>query len=112
MSGSKGQARYLRNNSSYPEVKLWNRLKRDQTGNMFKRQWLLDGYILDFYCAKVKLAIEVDGKIHEIKARKDQDRDLHLKGEGIHVLRISARSVILDCEAVVARITETCRILE
>ena len=75
MAGSRKQAKYLRNNSTYPEVKLWNYLKQDQIGFMFKRQWLFGGYILDFYCSELKLAIEIDGKIHGRKTEKDEMRD-------------------------------------
>lgn len=108
MSGGREQSRYLRNNSTYPEVKLWNHLKQDQIGFMFKRQWLFDGYILDFYCSQVKLAVEVDGKIHLIKQNRDAMRDRHLQSEGITVLHVSARSVLQDCAHVALMIKAEC----
>ncbi len=100
MAGSRKQARFLRNNSTYPEVKLWNFLKQDQIGFMFKRQWPLGGYILDFYCSELKLAIEIDGKIHRLKGVLDKARDLYLASEGVMVVRIPARRVLRNGFAV------------
>lgn len=112
MAGSRKQAKYLRNNSTYPEVKLWNYLKQDQIGFMFKRQWLFGGYILDFYCSELKLAIEIDGKIHGRKTEKDEMRDHFLKSEGVIVLRISARRVLRNGLAVVTHLKEICEKLQ
>ncbi len=92
MAGSRKQARFLRNNSTYPEVKLWHFLKQDQIGFMFKRQWPLGGYILDFYCSELKLAIEIDGKVHAYRRVRDEARDEWLSLQKIHVLRFSAKS--------------------
>jgi very-short-patch-repair endonuclease len=108
MAGSRKQARYLRNNSTYPEVKLWNCLKQDQIGYMFKRQWLLGGYILDFYCSELKLAIEIDGKIHGLKVERDQARDAYLVSEGIHLVRIPARRIYRSGIAAAIQLKEIC----
>ena len=112
MAGSRKQARYLRNNSTYPEVKLWNYLKHDQIGHMFKRQWLFGGYILDFYCSALKLAIEIDGKVHGYRTESDHDKDLYLANEGVTVIRIPARRVLRNGLAVAAYIQEICEMLE
>lgn len=108
MSGSRDQARYLRNNSTYPEVKLWNHLKQDQIGFMFKRQWLFDGYILDFYCSEVRLAIEIDGKVHQMKRAQDAERDRYLESEGLTVFHISARAILRNCPTVTLMIKTEC----
>ena len=112
MAGSRKQARYLRNNSTFPEVKLWNFLKQDQIGFMFKRQWLLGGYILDFYCSELKLAIEIDGNVHRLKAEQDRTRDLYLASEGVMVVRIPARRVLRNGFAVAINIKEICEKLQ
>jgi len=58
-------ARNLRNNSTLSEVLLWNELKaRKVKGLRFMRQKPIGHYIVDFYCSKLKLAIEIDGDSH------------------------------------------------
>jgi very-short-patch-repair endonuclease len=86
---------------SLPEVLLWNRLKSDQTGFRFRRQVELGRFILDFYCANPKVAIEVDGQAHAFRKHKDASRDEWLNDQGILVLRFYARSVLKspDCVA-------------
>ena len=108
MAGSRKQAKYLRNHSSYPEVKLWNYMKQDQLGFMFKRQWLFGGYIIDFYCSDLKLAIEIDGMVHDQNAVRDQQRDLYFAAEGVTVIRIPDRKVLRNGFAVAITIKEIC----
>ena len=104
----KGQARYLRNNSTLPEVLLWNRLKHDQIRFQFRRQYELGKYILDLYCPDLNFAIEIDGKIHESKEERDAARDAYLASEYVIVMRIPARSVLHDSFAVAMQIQEAC----
>lgn len=60
-------ARQLRNNATKSEVLLWQKLKRGQMyGYDFHRQKPIDEYIVDFFCNRLRLAIEVDGYSHEI----------------------------------------------
>mgnify|MGYP001583068275 FL=1 len=54
----------LRNNSTTTEKLLWDKLKNNQIGVKFRRQHSVDYYILDFYCPKFRLGIELDGSIH------------------------------------------------
>ena len=54
----------LRNHGSPIEAVLWNHLKNSQTGEKFRRQHSVGPYILDFYCPRIKLAIELDGSNH------------------------------------------------
>ncbi len=79
---------------------------------MFKRQWLFGGYILDFYCSELKLAIEIDGKVHGRKTEKDEMRDHFLKSEGVMVLRIPARRVLRNGFAVAHYVKEVCQRLD
>ena len=86
-------ARRLRRNLSPPEARLWSRL-RVRTPGMpaFRRQHPIGPYVLDFYCAKARLAVEIDGRIHEIgdQPQRDFHRDAWLEAQGVTVMRIAA----------------------
>lgn len=81
-------ARQLRNNSTLAEVLLWNELKNwKMLGYQFMRQKPVGEYIVDFYCATLKLVIEVDGESHRFKLTEDVERQQWLEKLGIMVLR-------------------------
>jgi very-short-patch-repair endonuclease len=70
------------------EVLLWNQLKNGQMLNYdFHRQKPILNYIVDFYCAELKLIIEVDGFSHDFKMDKDKTRENELKKYGLNILR-------------------------
>ncbi len=101
------RARTLRTEMSPPEGLLWNKLRGKQLGGLkFRRQHPVDPYVLDFYCAEVKLAVEVDGDLHmdEGRAVQDNRRDRFLSERGIRTLRIPARDVFKEMDAVLDRI--------
>jgi very-short-patch-repair endonuclease len=83
-----------------PEVVLWSAIRRRVTGARFRRQHALGPYILDFYCPAARLAVEVDGIVHEGEgaARHDARRDAWLASKGVRVLRFPASSVLRDEE--------------
>jgi very-short-patch-repair endonuclease len=86
-----------------PEFLLWERLKtRDESRLMFRRQHPLGPYILDFYCAPAKLAIEVDGALHGHGDAPERDaiRDNWLMAKGLMVYRIPAAEVFKDPDSV------------
>jgi len=80
---------------SLPEVLLWQRLR----GRGFRRQHPLGAFILDFYCARASLAIEVDGLQHDSTTEEDGRRDARLQGLGIRTLRVPASDVLRDPDA-------------
>src|SRR5262249_47015552 len=85
------RAQRLRRTLSAPEVMLWNRLRKCASGKpVFRRQHPIGPYVLDFYCAKARLAIELDGMSHDMGDRPQRDlrRDAWLKARGITVMRI------------------------
>lgn len=94
-SKMKAFRRELRNNSTSAEKTLWNWLKGDKVNGLrFRRQYSIGNYILDFYCPKLKLAIELDGDYHYhggmVKA--DYLREQYLKQKfGITTLRFENR---------------------
>ena len=94
------RARGLRECMSFPEVLLWQKLRRDANGYRFRRQHPVGPYILDFYFPELKLAVEVDGYVHVGQAAfaHDTRRDTWLETQGIEVLRLAARLVLQDME--------------
>jgi very-short-patch-repair endonuclease len=105
-----GKARTLRANMSLPEVLLWQQL-RQQTDVKFRRQHPLGRYVLDFYCAKAKLCIEVDGIGHEMgdRPQRDEMRDKWLASQGIMVTRIPAREVLMSPDKVAENLLRYCK---
>jgi very-short-patch-repair endonuclease len=82
-----------------PEVALWRELRGGRLkGCRFRRQHPVGPYILDFYCPAVRLAVEIDGAVHEgaAQARHDTHRDQWLRYNGITVLRVAASDVLGD----------------
>lgn len=96
-------ARRLRKSLTPPEVWLWVKLRQvDANGVIFRRQHAVGPFILDFYCVKARLAIEVDGEIHERgdNPQRDARRDDWLRAQGIEVFRINAKDVYADSDEV------------
>ena len=84
-------SRYLRKNSTLSETLLWNELKAEKMlGYKFNRQKPLGNYIVDFYCHKLSLEIEVDGFSHESEEAfiKDAERQKILEEMGLKFIRV------------------------
>lgn len=103
-------ARKLRSEMTLPEGKLWIELRKRPGGYKFRRQHPAGQFVLDFYCAAVRLAIEVDGTTHDgaEAALRDQRRSAWLRSRGIATTRIPARMVLQDLDAVVSRLVQIC----
>ena len=72
----KQKRRLLRNNMPKAEVQLWFHLKNKRLcGERFLRQYGVDRYVLDFYCPRLKLAIEVDGDSHFTEGAEEYDAE-------------------------------------
>ncbi|MBS1727485.1 MAG: DUF559 domain-containing protein [Armatimonadetes bacterium] len=78
---------------SQPEVILWQAIRRKKLGYIIKRQQPFGPYFLDFYIGTLKLAIEVDGRLHELSPDYDGRRDAYLNSQGVAVVRIEAQSI-------------------
>jgi very-short-patch-repair endonuclease len=87
---------------SKPEVMLWQYLRADPQGIRFRRQHPIGGFVLDFYCAKARLAIEVDGIVHDMGDQPEFDvkRTAWLEEQGVEVMRIPAVDALRDPAAV------------
>ena len=82
-------SRELRKNGTLAEVLLWKELRNKKMGFQFMRQKPILFYIVDFYCAPLKLAVEADGVTHDAKMEKDMKRQCALEKLGIAFLRFS-----------------------
>jgi very-short-patch-repair endonuclease len=105
------RARRLRKTMSLPEVLLWQQLKLRPGVFKFRKQHPAGFYVLDFFCAEAKLAIEIDGEAHDCgdQAAFDEGRDRQLMAHGILTLRIPAVEVLNNLEGVVVLIVEAVR---
>ena len=89
------------------EKLLWSKIRGKQLkGCQFYRQKIIGNYIVDFYCPKTKLVIEIDGGQHYSLEGKEKDRvrDDYMAGAGITTLRFSDREVFEDLKAVLEKI--------
>ena len=99
--------RYLRNNPTQAEDRLWQFLRnRKILGFKFRRQYGIDAYVVDFYCPKLKLAIEIDGRIHLLKEMKmaDSKRQEYIEQFEISFVRFTNDEVLYEIENVISRI--------
>jgi very-short-patch-repair endonuclease len=96
----------LRKHQTNAEARLWRELKGKKLGVRFRRQRVKGNFILDFYCASRRLAIEVDGSIHDKTRIYDAWRDRQLQNMGIRVLRFRNERVFSAMEYVLEEITE------
>ena len=104
------RVRQLRNDMSLPEVMLWKEMRKRPDGLKFRRQHPAGKYILDFYCAAARLAIEIDGWGHDSAdaGTRDAARSAFLRSQGIATLRVPASVVLGELDLAVARIVEVC----
>ena len=92
------------------ESALWERLRANRFRNLhFRRQVVMEGFILDFYCHARRLAVELDGAVHLKTREYDAERDAILGGAGIQVLRFTNEEVEKDPGRALARIWAAAR---
>ena len=110
----KDRRRELRTKPTRHEELLWYRVRNNQLGYRFFRQYSAGPYILDFYCPKLRLAIEVDGDQHaeENAIAYDIERDLYLCGLDIKTIRFWNKEVMNDIESVINRIHEWTKLIK
>ena len=95
----------MRKNSTLSEVLLWEQLKNKQLiGYDFHKQKPIDEFIVDFYCPKLKLVIEIDGESHDGKIQEDKTREEKLKSLGLNILRFLDSEVKQNMEGVILEI--------
>ena len=88
------RAQYLRRTMTETEKILWSKIRnKQQNGMYFRRQHPYNIYILDFYCFKSNLAIEIDGEIHLRQKVYDEERTKFLESSGLKVLRFTNEDI-------------------
>jgi len=91
------------------EKLLWSKIRNKQLkGLQFYRQRIIGNYIVDLYCPRVNLIIEIDGGQHYTDKGIDEDRirDDYLTDQGFKVLRFSDKDVFENLKGVIERIYE------
>ena len=89
-------AKEFRKNPTKSEKIMWNALRNRQFLNLkFRRQYLVNGYLIDFYCSELKLAVEVDGPIHSQKEQteNDQARQNIIEKKNIKFFRVKSKAI-------------------
>ncbi len=98
----------LRNNMPKAEIILWSKLKGKGLGHKFRRQYSVDKFVLDFYCPKLKMAIEIDGGSHYIDGAKERDieRQRIIEYYGISFIRFTNNEIYENLDGVLIKIVE------
>lgn len=105
----KVRARELRDTMTEAETLLWNILSGKKfEGFKFRRQHIIDQFIVDFVCLKASLIIEVDGRFHDEEAQKEKDasRSEILRSYGFKVIRFTNEAILTNLDSVLNTISE------
>ncbi|MFD2825963.1 leucine--tRNA ligase [Leeuwenhoekiella polynyae] len=99
------KAKKMRSQPTEAEQLLWEVLSGKKLDSKFRRQHVIDEYIVDFVCLSKKLIIEVDGSVHDNQQGKDQARTEVLEDIGYQVIRFKNEEVLHDLQKVIDQIT-------
>ena len=103
------RAKELRREMTPSEGKLWERLRAGRLeGIHFRRQQVIEPYIVDFYCHQAALVIEVDGSVHQDQKEYDRQREHDLQLLGLSIIRFSNTDVNQNLEGVLEEILRSC----
>ena len=108
------KARENRKNPSSVEKRLWFKVLQSKqlVGLKFTRQKPLDEYIVDFYCAELMMAVEIDGDTHADQENYDKQRTAKLNRLGIEVIRYTNQDVMNNIEGVYADLLEKTKYMQ
>lgn len=100
--------RWLRRDSTKPEQILWESIRANKLWVKFRRQYSVERYILDFYCVKKRLCIEIDGESYFSEEWKEYDkiRTEYLHAVWIKVLRFTNNEVMNNLKWVINEIQD------
>jgi very-short-patch-repair endonuclease len=101
----------LRQTMNKSEIILWSKIKNDRLGYRFRRQHGIGNYIVDFYCPKLKLVIEIDGVTHLDESVYDNDvvRQKYLESLGLKVIRFTSTEILLNIQEVLKTLFIVCK---
>jgi len=100
------RAKELRREMTPAEKILWEELRANKLGVRFRRQQVIQGFIVDFYCHQAGLVVEVDGDIHDLQKEEDERREKALSALGLRVVRFGNDEVGRNLSAVVGKIEQ------
>lgn len=100
-------ARHFRQNMTQAETKLWKRLRAKKSNGLhFRRQQVILGFIVDFYCHKYRLIVEIDGEVHDSHKEQDLEREKVLTQNGFRIIRFTNAQVENNIEEVLTGILD------
>lgn len=109
-TGKLARARELRLTMTADEGRLWQHLRGNRLGGLhFRRQQVIEGFIVDFYCHQAAAIVELDGEVHARQVEHDASRDEILALRGFRILRLRNEEVRQDLKRTLARIAAFCR---
>ena len=100
------RAKELRRDMTPAEKVLWEELRANKLGVHFRRQQIIAGFIVDFYCHKSALVVEVDGDIHDLQQDEDARREKVLCEMGLRIVRFRNDEVLKNLMLVVTKMQE------
>jgi very-short-patch-repair endonuclease len=94
----------MRRAATFAEDKLWSAIRGKKLGYKFRRQHVVDRYLVDFFCVEAGLAVEVDGPIHTRQVEEDRNRQAYIESNNIRMLRFTNEEVMTRLPAVLKAI--------
>lgn len=95
------RAKELRRDMTPAEKILWQEPRANKLGVHFRRQQVIVGFIVDFYCHKAGLVVEVDGDVHDLQQDEDARREKSLRELGLRIVRFRNDEVLRNLHTVV-----------
>nr|WP_262491817.1 endonuclease domain-containing protein [Nonlabens dokdonensis] len=103
----KERASQMRKNPTETEALIWERLRNKKLDVKFRRQHIIDKYIVDFASIEKRLIVEIDGDIHLNQKEEDRVRQDYLESQGFKVIRFTNDDVLKNLDAVIKTIKNT-----
>ena len=100
------RAKELRREMTPAEKLLWQEVRANKLGVRFRRQQVIQGFIVDFYCHKSALVVEVDGDVHDLQKEEDERREKVLSALGLRIVRFGNDEVVRNLSVVMGKIRE------
>lgn len=100
------RAKELRREMTSAEEILWQELRADKLGAHFRRQQVIAGFIVDFYCHKAALVVEVDGDIHDLQQEEDARREKVLSELRLRLIRFRNEEILQNLSDVIGKIKQ------